>query len=61
MQADKVVKSLRLALKIFVRVGTDDRIALRRGILLDAVEHGSIVVSDQIGHHNAYDAWCFLA
>ena len=54
MQADEIVDGLDLGIGILMRIGADDRIALLAGLILDAIEHGGIIMGDQIGHHHAY-------
>ena len=41
-------------------VGADNAVAGTSGFVLDAVEHGGVVVGDEVGHDNADDLWCLL-
>ena len=61
VQVVEVVNGARLQLHLFMAVGADHAIASPGRLLLNAVEHGCIVVSDQVWHYHAYHPWCFLA
>ena len=61
MEVDEVVDRHTFSLAVLVCVGADDTIAGPLGFLLYAVEHGGIVVGDQVGHDDANDLRCLLA
>ena len=53
MHVEEVVQRLCLALMVLMTVGTDDRVAQLRRIVLDAVEHCGIIMGHQIGYYHA--------
>ena len=61
MERDKVINGLYLDFTILVSVGTDDRIACLAGLVLNAIEHCSIVMGNKIGHHHTDNPGGLLA
>ena len=61
MEADEVVDGPNLSVTLFVGVGADNGVALLGGLLLDAVEYGSIVMGHEVRHDDANHTGCFLA
>ena len=60
MQADEVVDGFHLCITLLVGIGADDGVALLGSLFLDAIEHGSIVMSHEIRHNDTYHMRCLL-
>ena len=61
VQTDEVVDDTYFGITLLMGVGTDDAIAALGSLLLDTIEHGSIIVGDQIGHDNSNNFGCLFA
>ena len=61
MHIEKVIQSLRLALMVFMTVGTDDGIAQLGGIVFDAIEDSGIIMGNEIWHDDTNHSRSFLA
>ena len=53
VQTDEVVDDTHFSITLLMGVGTDDAIAALGSLLLDTIEHGSIVMGDEIGHDDS--------
>lgn len=54
VHVEEILHRLFLALCIFMTIGAHHRIALLGGIVFDAVEHGRIIVGNEIGNDDTY-------
>ena len=61
MQAVEVVDGPCLVEESLVGVGADDAVADLECLCLYAVEHGCVVVGDEVGHYDANNLRCLLA